>query len=293
MMDFKTIVNDDYDLAIRLAFVDFKIFYAGSLSRSDLIDEFSISEITATRILNEYKKIRSNNLKYSNKSKKFYLSDSYEPLIDISAEDALGMLSTGFDKNRILKGRNAVTFERIGLYTTPLDKQKVARITRAIYSKTKIKCSYNSIRSGDISERLLSPLVILFDGRNWIFRAYQEDSKNNINYKNFNFSRVQDIHQTSHEINREFGLDYDVLWGKFLPVELEINPLLDESIKNEIRRDYGIADGDSKILFTERAAFLWIIFNEWSVDYKQENNKFFRFKLNNVEMLKAQGALGA
>ncbi|MFG0517077.1 hypothetical protein, partial [Kluyvera intermedia] len=88
-------------------------------------------------------------------------------------------------------------------------------------------------------------------------------------------------------------LDYDVLWGKFLPVELEINPLLDESIKNEIRRDYGIADGDSKILFTERAAFLWIIFNEWSVDYKQENNKFFRFKLNNVEMLKAQGALGA
>lgn len=292
-MDFKTILNHDYDLAIRLAFIDFKLFYTGSLSRIDLIDEFSISEITATRILSEYKKIRQHNLNYSNKIKKFYVSDDYEPLIDISAEDALEMLSTGFDKNKIIKGRNAVTFERIGLYTAPLDRKKVAIITRAIFGKLKVRCSYNSIRSGDLSERLLSPLVILFDGRNWIFRAYQENSKNNINYKNFNFSRVQNVHQTFDEINREFSLDYDVLWSKFLPVELEINPLLEEDVKNEIRRDYGMDDGDNKILFTERAAFLWIIFNEWSVDYKCKNNEFFRFKLINFDMLKAQGALGA
>ncbi|HDR2864876.1 TPA: WYL domain-containing protein [Enterobacter asburiae] len=290
-MDFKSIINDDYDLAIRLAFIDFRLFFTGTLSRSDIIEEFAVSEITATRILNGYKKIRANNLLYSNKTKKFTVSNEFTPLIDISAEDALDMLSSGFDKNKILRGRNIVVFERIGLYMPPLDKIKVAKITRAIFNKTKIKCSYNSIRSGDVGERMLSPLVILFDGRNWIFRAYQEDSKNNLNYKNFNFSRVSDVTELTDSINHEFGLDYDDLWIKFLPVELEINPSLDESVKNEIRRDYNIQDGQDKILFTERAAFLWIIFNEWSVDFKQKNHDGFKFKLNNVDMLRSQGAI--
>lgn len=291
-MDFKSILNDDYDLALRLAFIDFRLLFTGSLSRVDIINEFAVSEITATRILNEYKKVRPKNLLYSNKTKKFTISEEFDSLIDISAEDALDMLASGFDKNKILRGRNVVIFERIGLYMSPLNKEKVATITRAIYNKKKIKCSYNSIRSGDASERLLSPLVILFDGRNWIFRAYQEDSKTRINYKNFNFSRVEGVEGLTDFINNEFGLDYDDLWGKFLPVELEINPLLGDDAKKEIRRDYNIPDGQNKILFTERAAFLWIIFNEWSVDFQQKSHDSFKFKLNNSEMLKSQGALG-
>ena len=291
-MDFKAILNEDYDLALRLAFIDFRLLFTGSLSRVDIINEFAVSEITATRILNEYKKVRPKNLLYSNKTKKFTISEEFDNLIDISAEDALDMLASGFDKNKILRGRNVVIFERIGLYLPPLNKEKVATITRAIFNKKKIKCSYNSIRSGDASERFLSPLVILFDGRNWIFRAYQEDSKTKINYKNFNFSRVESVEALIDHINNEFGLDYDDLWGKFLPVELEINPLLGDEAKNEIRRDYNIPDGQNKILFTERAAFLWIIFNEWSVDFQQKNQDSFKFKLNNSDMLKSQGALG-
>lgn len=291
-MDFKNILNEDYDLALRLAFIDFRLFFTGTLSRVDIIKEFAVSEITATRILNEYKKIRPKNLLYSNKTKKFTLSEEFHALVDISAEDALNMLASGFDKNRILRGRNVVIFERIGLYMPPLDKAIVAKITRAIFNKTKIECAYNSIRSGDMSERKLSPLVILFDGRNWIFRAYQEDSKTKVNYKNFNFARVTKVEELAESINNEFSLDYDVLWSKFLPVELEINPILNDDEKNEIRRDYNIPDDKNKILITERAAFLWIIFNEWSVDFQQKNYDSFKFKLNNAEMLRAQGALG-
>lgn len=291
-MDFKNIINDDYDLALRLAFIDFRLFFTGMLSRLDIIEEFAVSEITATRILNEYKKIRPGNLLYSNKTKKFTISPEFIELINISAEDALDMLSSGFDKNKILRGRNVVVFERIGLYMPPLDKLNVAKITRAMFNKKKLKCVYNSIRSGDVSERIISPLVILFDGRNWIFRAYQEDSKNDINYKNFNFARVSEVSELADSINNEFGLDYDDLWSKFLPVELEINPKLNDDVKNEIRRDYNIQDGQNKILFTERAAFLWIIFNEWSVDFQQKNHDGFKFKLNNADMLRSQGALG-
>lgn len=291
-MDFKSIINEDYDLALRLAFIDFRLFFTGILSRSDIINEFAVSEITATRILNEYKKIRPGNLLYNNKNKKFTMSNEFIPLIDISAEDALDMLASGFDKNKVLRGRKIVVFERIGIYMPPLDKVNVAKITRAIFNKTKIKCYYNSIRSGDDSERKLSPLVILFDGRNWIFRAYQEDSKTKINYKNFNFARVEKVEELTEVINNEFDLNYDDLWGKFLPVELEINPILGDDVKNEIRRDYNIPDGKDKILFTERAAFLWIIFNEWSVDFQQKNHDGFKFILNNAEMLRSQGALG-
>lgn len=291
---FNDILKEDQSLAIRLAFIDFKVLYTGTLSRIDIMNEFDVSEITASRIISQYRYFRNGNISYDNKSKKFELKiDTYEPFFNYSAEDALKMLSDGFDKNKIIKGRGLISYEKIGFIQPPLKKEFVSLITRAISSGSKILCKYNSATSENTSYRKLSPLVILFDGRNWIFRAYHEDSKGDVKYKNFNFARIIDVSKCEELVDYENGLAYDDLWNLNLPIEIEINQNFSEVEKDEVRRDFGIKGGSDKVLMTERAAFVWIILNQWMVHYDEskEMTKSHKFCLKNIEMLKAYKAI--
>ncbi|WOB99303.1 MULTISPECIES: WYL domain-containing protein [unclassified Providencia] len=291
---FIDILKNDQALAIRLAFIDFKIFYTGALSRTDITSEFDISEITATRIISKYKELREKNLYYDNKSKKFELNElEYQSLVDFSSEDALKMLSEGFDKNKFVRSRNIIRYENIDFIQSPLEKNKVAIITRAIFNKNKIKIKYNSTTSNNKENRILSPLVILFDGRNWIFRAYHEDSDTEIKYKNFNFSRIIEAEKTNESIDYNQTLDYDDLWNMNLPIELEINPNLKKQKKDEIKRDFGINSLDNKVLMTSRAAFVWIILNQWLVCYEKDiaSDNHYNFILKNTDMLKSYKAI--
>ncbi|AYD42628.1 transcriptional regulator [Yersinia rochesterensis] len=294
-MDFPIILERNQELAIRLSFIDFKIYYTGVLSRSDLIEEFGVSEITASRIIAEYKKIRGDNLRYDSSEKKFFLCiENFTPLADIKAEDALFMLANGFDKNRIIKKSGFIQFEEITVDTNPICNKKVSAITRAISQGLMVSCVYNSAAGRDLSERFIVPLVILFDGISWIFRANHPEASGNIKYKNFNFSRIVSVKDNGIKVGREYGLDYDDLWNKIVPVDIEINSSLDCNVKEWIRRDYGMADNENNILMTERAAFVWIILNQWKIRYSG-NKKFlgenYLLELKNEDMLKKFGAI--
>lgn len=288
-------LEKNQELAIRLSFIDFKIFYTGVLSRSDLMEEFGVSEITASRIISEYKEIRADNLYYNQSEKKFFLNlKDFIPFVELKAEDALFMLANGFDKNRIIKNKGFIKFERIGVNTNPICNKKVSAITRAIFQGLMISCIYNSAAGRDLSERSIVPLVILFDGINWIFRANHPGANGNVKYKNFNFSRIISVNDDGVKVGREYGLDYDELWNGVVPLDIEIKSDLDKDAKERVRRDYGMADNEDKILMTERAAFVWIMLNQWKIrysgnkDFLQDN---YLLELKNEEMLKKYGAI--
>ncbi|MGL6531277.1 WYL domain-containing protein [Aeromonas hydrophila] len=292
---FSDIFKEDQTLAIRLAYIDFKLYYTGALSRADIVSEFDVSEITATRIIAKYKEIRASNMEYDAREKRFNINlGGFLSYVDIVAEDALSMLASGFDKNKILRDRGAITFEYIVIPSPILSKENVSAITRSIFLRKKIKCIYNSVSNParqDI-ERTLIPLIILHDGRNWIFRAYHEEANGNVKYKNFNFSRVKSILESNESAEAESGLIYDDLWNKFVPIELEINHKLNNDRKEEIRRNFGI--NADKILMTERAAFVWIILNQSRTFYKGSHSVTIddcQFVLVNEKMLHDFGAI--
>lgn len=294
-MDFPTFLEKNPELAIRLSFIDFKLYYTGVLSRSDLIDEFNVSEITASRIIAEYNKIRGNNFYYNHSEKKFFLDqEKFIHFVELSAEDALSMLANGFDKNIIVKKKGLIKFENIRVNTNPLCTKKVSIITRAIYQNIMVSCIYNSAAGRELSDRDLAPLVILFDGINWIFRANHPSADGDIKYKNFNFSRIVDAKEKKTKVGRELGLDYDKLWNDTVAIDIEIKSSLDESAKERVRRDYGMADGENKILMTEKAAFVWIILNQWKIKYSGNASQLgenYLLELKNEPMLKSRNAL--
>lgn len=294
---FTDILKTDQNLALRLAFIDFLLLYKGQFSRLDITKEFDVSEITATRLIAEYNSLRKNNFDYDKSEKKFIIKiDDFIPFVNFSVDDALEMLAEGFNKNKIINSRINTPFERVGFIKSTLSSIEVSKITRAMLNNKKILCNYDSASSKNTDSRILSPLAILFDGRNWIFRAYHENapsSQPTVRYKNFNFARVIDVTETNEDIEKEHSLDYDSLWKLNLPVELEINSILNEHEKNRVARDFGIPRNENKILLTERAALIWIILNQWMVYYKEkgDNNIFYNFELKNHDMLLRHGAI--
>jgi len=93
---------------------------------------------------------------------------------------------------------------------------------------------------------------------------------------------------------RELGLDYDKLWNDTVAIEIEIKSSLDETAKERVRRDYGMADGENKILMTEKAAFVWIILNQWKIKYSGNASQLgenYLLELKNESMLKSRNAL--
>lgn len=276
--------------AERIAFIDFKLRFTGLIKRSDLYDEYGLSDTSATRLISLYSELRPKNLSY-NRVKKVNVieADSYTPLIELDMDISLGMLAHGFNKNK-LTDNPIVPYTKIGAITNLVNLDDVAKITRALSNKQAIACTYISGNSEKRDSRVLIPLAILSDGKNWIFRAYDRSESKNEKFKNFNFSRVanitdvpiEELEQKNYE-----AISQDSKWNLTLPVSLELHPTLSDYMREVIRTDYGMQPDQNELVIMEKAAFLWILTKQWNIDTNKSNNNksFYKFTLKNLAML--------
>ncbi|MEI7254051.1 WYL domain-containing protein [Dickeya dadantii] len=301
LKSFSDIQRDDFIIAERMAYIDFRLNYTGRISRNDLGDTFGLAEASATRVLRQYNTYRPSNMNYDRSEKVNVINkEEFTPLINIRAEEALEMLASGFNKNR-LSNKSLIPYVRVGQTPNLLNCNHVAMITRAMYEKKALKCCYNSANSMNSTERVLVPLAILFDGRNWIFRAFERNESISQKFKNFNFARIasvkdinesQEAEQLAHE-----SLFQDIQWNTIVPVALEIHPDLTEKTRETVRNDFGIAEGEDELFLTERSALVWLLLHQWNVEKGTELNDskgespLYWFKLKNLEMLRQYGAL--
>ena len=285
--------------AERLAYIDFKLKFTGFLRRSDMKEAFGLAEAAASRMLTLYSKYRPNNFFYDRTNKvNTFNEESFEPLFPIDAEAALGMLTHGFNKNKLLD-KPILPYARIGRIVNSLNVEDIAKVTRAIYGGYAIEACYISSNSNKHDKRVLIPLAIINDGNNWIFRAYDrslpvktaEENKVELKFKNFNFARLMNINKVEgdNSVKRSFEtLNEDSYWNNAVPVLLKIHSNLDDKQRKTIRRDFGLSDNQDTVVLSEKPALIWILTKIWSIDVgnSEDSNKFFKFELINFEMLK-------
>ncbi|MGR5048844.1 WYL domain-containing protein [Photobacterium damselae] len=279
----------------RLAYIDFKLYFTGRVTRSDLKDAFGIAEAAASRVLTEYSKRRPNNKTQKTNT---IIRDTFEPLIDIDGELALGMLANGFNSNKIF-GVTELSYEKIGKIPNQLNTSEVAMITRAIAGNYAISCKYLSENSTNHERRTLIPLAIMYDGTSWMFRAFDRSEPETNKFKNFHFARVRNVDE-EHEIKESRQHDHealtqDKLWNLRLPLILKLHPSLSEKDKRKVRTDFGMANDKEELIVTERAAFRWIVEKKWYIDARSNEmkleddnrgfNRFYKFELSNLEMV--------
>lgn len=281
--------------AERIAFIDFKLRFTGFVKRQDLNESFGLSDASASRMLSKYSELRPKNLKYNRIKKVNTIEiETYKPLIEINAETALGMLAHGFNKNK-LSDKPILPYARIGAIPNQLDVNEVSKITRAISGDYAISCHYISNNSLQHNERVLVPLGLLFDGRNWIFRAYDRSEPGSNKFKNYNFSRATLVNSLSDKNSSRLPyeeLSVDTKWNLQLPLVLEIHPNLANEDKKTLRKDFGMQPEQNELYLTEKAALLWILTKQWSIDVgnvqepKNDTLKpYYKFLIKNKEMV--------
>ncbi|CAE6883731.1 WYL domain [Vibrio sp. B1FIG11] len=261
---------DDLNVADRMAYIDFKLRFTGSINRSDLHHMFGLAEASASKMMTKYSTLRKQNMHYNAKQRfNEILRDSFSPLLNLSAETALGMLANGFNRNKLYQTPE-IGFERAGLVENNLDIEFVERITRAMSQGYAVKCSYFSSHSDNWGERTLLPLTLLFDGRNWIFRAFNRTAEGKGEFKNFNFSRLKKVEELVDEYRKPFEeLTHDREWNTQVPLLLVPHDRLTNKERDIVACDYGLQEG--KLIRTERAATMWYLKELWLIDDRTDN----------------------
>lgn len=279
----------------RLAYVDFKLRFTGHVSRADLGETFGIAEAAASRVLKEYGDIKQNN---KTQKANTIIREEFSPLISIDGDTALGMLANGFNKNK-LTNHTIIPYEKIGAIPHQLNTSDVAMITRAIAGGYAIACKYFSENSGNHEERVLLPLAIMYDGSQWMYRAFDRLEAGSNKFKNFLFTRTANINE-KFQIKEFKRLEHEELindkaWNLRLPLILKLHGSLNEKKKSQIRRDFGIPQDSDELFTSERQALIWIIMKKWYIDDRSPDRKshensekikrFFKFELANREMI--------
>ena len=275
--------------AERLAYIDFMLIYLGAINRSDLKDFFGIAEAAASKAITEYKNLRANNVEYNRVLRaNSLLRDTFEPLLSVDSEVALGMLANGFNKSKLTENR-LISYRRVGNSCTKVSTSDVSKVTRAIHGQYVIECVYASANSNNHKTRILFPYAIFNDGVSWRFRAYDRNKvSEKSGYKCFNFSRLDKVKERIKDLPKTSeSHEKDKDWHEVVPVHLSLHPSLNNNQKFALRKDFGLVDNKNDFIQTEKAALVYFLIETWKVDTSKNpsKNNIFNFYLENSDYL--------
>lgn len=253
--------NLSYAQQQRLAYIDFKLYFTGSVTRADIVQHFKLGVSAATRDINLYKEHVPKNMAYDNTQKKYFLTNSFKPLFTHDAKRTLVKLahqiSDGFDA---IGDNSGVDFpvEQPSQLNVP-DINVIAKLTQAMINGKAVSVIYTSLSSGS-GARELVPHTILDNGLRWHVRAY--DRKSNA-FRDFVLTRLAKVTVINNEPEvNEIKLQ-DEQWNTIMPLEIVPHPKNVE-YPTAIKMDYGMENGVLKL--EVRAAMAGYLLRRWNVD---------------------------
>lgn len=248
----------------RLAYIEFRLYFLGTIGRADLMKRFGVAPAGATRDLALYKELFPDNIEFDTVSKTYVIKESFIPAFEHVQERVLTALSQGFGD-----GVNPVAGPLIQCETPiALNRPKtdvLAPISRAIYLGKAIRLQYSSHTSGE-SEREIVPFAIATDGLRWHARAF--DRKNQ-DFRDFVISRMHNpVVLTKESVEKHEKSDSDIQWNRI--VELTLVPHPDRKNPEIAINDYEMKNGELHLKL--RAAMAGYILRQWHIDCSPEHS---------------------
>lgn len=248
----------------RLEYIETMAFYAGVVSRSDLVRAFGLSDPAATKILKQYNDLAADNLHYQQSVFGFVPSDSFQAVFaDLSPEIALPLIASNLAAAGIPVGEQpiyGIPAESLTLPNRFPDKQVLAQITQAIKQHRKVDMIYHSLSGRDNSQpRMIEPHSLVNTGLRWHVRAY---SNNSFDFRDFVLSRI--IEARLIDEKAESSAEYDEAWMDIIPLQLAPHPGLDKQQQMVLALDYNAKEG--VIELQVRRALVGYILQQLAVD---------------------------
>ncbi len=241
----------------RLEFIEFRLFWEGSINRSDLVDFFGVSVPQASKDLSKYQELAPGNMEYDNSTKRYVAADEFvlrflepDPYVYLGqlrsvAERALASNDSWI--SRLPKADVALTPKR------DIDIEILRQILEAVRSKSSVEILYQSMnrQRPDPIWRRITPHAFGFDGFRWHTRGYCHLEHK---FKDFLLPRILDVRSKG---NPGLGGEADWLWNNYFDIIIEPHPGLTESQKTVVAKDYGMVDNNC--VFPVRYAMLFYV----------------------------------
>lgn len=246
----------------RLFHIDFKLYFLGSVNRTDLVSRFGIKEAAASRDLSLYKDLAPKNIEYDTKAKTYIQRDGFSPLFEYSGSQTLAALLHGFGDDFVGTQKPIVTCEAPTQLNYP-NIQTLALITRAIHNSQVLKIQYRSLSSG-LSEREVVPFALIDNGLRWHVRGYDRERNR---FADFVVNRIEAPQLINEEVSEEQTKAADNQWNRI--VELHIVPHPNLKHPETIEAEYVMNSG--LLNLSVRAALAGYVLRKWNVDCSKEH----------------------
>ncbi|WP_167631934.1 WYL domain-containing protein [Mariprofundus ferrooxydans] len=264
----------------RLSNIDFRAFFLGEVSRSDLINKFGIQVAAASRDLKLYQELAPDNIYYDPKVRIYKPSTNFKPLFEYPVERALAALTHDFGDD-FVNTHKPLIYNDLSAKLNKPDLSDLATITKAIYQNKILNITYHSLSSGQTSREIV-PFALVDNGLRWHLRAFDRKRER---FSDFVITRIEEpcIIEQSQILEHE-SKEFDIQWNRI--VELEIVPHPSLSFTETIELDYGMENGVMKVnLRATQAGYLLRLWNvDCSTDHSLDGGEYHLW-LKNREAL--------
>lgn len=229
----------------RLEFIEFRLFWEGSINRADLTDFFGVSVPQASKDLNLYQERAPGNMEYDKRSKRYVAADQFvlrflnpDPYVYLAQLRSVAEGTAAPHESwiaRLPEADVALTPKR------GIDIEVLRRVLHAVRGGNSIEVLYQSMnrRRPDPIWRRITPHAFGYDGFRWHARSYCHLEHT---FKDFLLPRILDVRSKGKP---GASGESDWLWNTYFDIIIGPHPDLTESQKTVVEKDYGMSNGNA------------------------------------------------
>lgn len=255
----------------RLEFIEFRLFWDGSVNRSDITERFGVSTPQASADLAQYRERAPENMRYDSSGKRYLPSESFQPrLLRPNAERYLAQLRAVAEDVIAPLDTWMGPIADVGVTPVPsrrVDPETLRFFLTAIRAERSVHIEYQSLNDHrpDPLWRWITPHALGTDGLRWHVRAFCHIERG---FKDFIISRCLAVGDMGPP---EAKSSDDNDWQNFFTVVLIPNPKLSAAQQRTIERDYGMADGKCEL--SVRLALLYYLDKRLRLDVAEKQDR--------------------
>ena len=242
----------------RLAFIDFRLFFLGAVTRVHICEQFGVAPTAATRDFSLYRKLVPKNMMLDGTTKQYWPTTNFAPLFDHPLNRVLANLSKGYIDKIDTSGEKSLFPCDVSPSINRPEIPVLAFVTRAISLGQALAVTYHSNSSG-ITRREIVPFALVDSGLRWHVRAYD---RSNDDFRDFVLTRMSEPEVSAYSPDRHEQAKADIQWSRI--VEMELVPHPTSRQPQIVEKDFSMMQGVLRLEI--RAAVAGYVLRRWNVD---------------------------
>lgn len=236
--------NDEktrWNVERRLEFIDFRLFWEGTINRGDLVRHFGISVPQASADLSQYQVQAEGNIQYDKTAKTYRSTPRFKPVFCTPSAGRylaqLRLLASG-----LLTDEEAWVAQMPEFSVVPIPRRRIhaktlRNILEAVRTKLSLEVNYQSFSHPEPRWRRITPHALGFDGFRWHTRAWCHTHDD---FRDFVLSRVLGVRAARPS---DISAVSDVGWHSQVTLKIGPHPDLKDGRRRAIELDYGMEGG--------------------------------------------------